>query len=284
MAQAWITSAGCIVVVGLCGLSTSIAGAASNDQVCHRPSGSTATGTHVTPEVALASPAPADPMNMGSLRGVGETDITVSASPALPKTVTPRDITLAVPKRFERSGTGLSTAYLAEPTFSRPRILAQGKLIAFTLCEDASDINAGSYVGQVIVGGPPGVQSATVAITLNAKNESFFRWGIGLAALLAFGLLFLRGFKVNFDTRKSDDTLQAAEKTPTKAAAVTVKDYLGFWAPTLIGVGGAIAAMLSVYDADVSWGADTVSSGLALGGTAISAAGLGTFLSSLKGS
>jgi hypothetical protein len=215
---------------------------------------------------------------MGALRGVGETDITVSASPALPKTVTPTDITLDVPRRFDRSGTGLSTAYLAEPTFSTPRILAQGKLVAFTLCEDASDISAGSYVGQVIVGGPPGVQPATVAVTLNAKNETLFRWGIGLAALLAFALLFLRGVKVNFDK------LEGSEKTAKNAAIATVKDYLGFWAPTLIGVGGAVAAMLGVYDADVSWGADTVSSLVALGGTAISAAGLGTFLSSLSGS
>jgi hypothetical protein len=42
--------------------------------------------------------------------------------------------------------------------------------------------------------------------------------------------------------------------------------------------------MLQVYDANPSWGADTIASLLALGGTALAAAGVGTFLSSLRGS
>jgi hypothetical protein len=217
-------------------------------------------------------------MNMGSLRGIGTTDITVSAAPALPKTVTPQDITLDVPKRFGRNGTGLSTAYLPEPTFSTPRILEQGKLVAFTLCEDVSNVSAGSYVGQIIVGGPPGVEPATVAVTLNAKDAWLFDVGLGLAIILAFALLFLRGVKVNVDKPAVGAT------PPGRAAVATLKDPLGFWAPTAIAIGAAVAAMLQVYDANASWGADTVASLLALGGTAIAAAGLGTFLSSLRGS
>jgi hypothetical protein len=43
--------------------------------------------------------------------------------------------------------------------------------------------------------------------------------------------------------------------------------------------------MVQIYENDVSWGANGFSSVIALAGTAISAAGLGTFLSSLgKGS
>jgi hypothetical protein len=220
---------------------------------------------------------------MGGLRGTGQTDITVSASPPLPAGVTPREISLQVPKRFARIQTGLSTGYLPYPTFSSPRILEGGKLIAFTLCVDASHISAGSYVGQVIVGGPPGVQPATVAITLNARDEGAFRLGIILALILAFLMLLLRGIKVNYQQPPANATMGTRLDKVGKAALATATDPLGFWAPSLIALGAAFAAMLQVYDSNVSWGADTIASLLALGGTAIAAAGVGTFLSSLKG-
>ena len=136
---------------------------------------------------------------MGGLRGTGTTDITVSASPALPPGVTPEEITLDIPKRFARSGPGLPSAYLPNPTFSLPRILEHGTLVAFTLCVNASSISAGSYVGQVIVGGPAGVQPATVAVSLNAKDEVEFLVGLFLAAVVALWLLLMRGLKVNYD-------------------------------------------------------------------------------------
>jgi hypothetical protein len=242
------------------------------------PARDTSSGHAAKHTVALQSSGPADPMNMGGLRGIATTDITVTASPALPASVHRQAITLSVPARFARSGTGLGTAYLRTPTFSLPRILEHGALIAFTLCIDASHIGAGSYVGQVIVGGPRGVQPATVTITLNAKDSTLLVVGITIAGLLAAGLLILRSMKAKYD--KQDD----GQKSVSKAFGDTLKDPLGFWAPSVIAIGGAIVAMLQVYDSNAAWGADQVSSVIALGSTAITAAGVGTFLSSLRGS
>jgi len=326
-----------IWILGFCFVtSLAMAANASAEELCPRSIGS-ASGPMATikPKVALSASGPAEAINIGGARGIGTTDITVTASPALPSSVTPEQITLDIPKRFVRTGQGLPPVYLPNPTFSMPRILEHGTLVAFTLCVDASKISAGSYIGQVIVGGHPGIQPATVAITLNAKDEVEFIVGLVLAAIAAFLLLVLRGMKVNLDKLKAteaaaeatikearakeklalvkgaraqergENDVVAAEKMVEeeekgraeaasmcvnqrkpvgKAIADTAKDPLGFWAPTLVAVGAAVVAMLQVYDANASWGADTIASLLALGGTAITAAGVGTFLSSLRGS
>jgi hypothetical protein len=271
---------GAFILVGVAMLALCGYASGADDQVCN-PSGAAAVhGQPVNPPVTLESTGPADPINMGGLRGVGTTDIAVTATPALPPSVTPDQITLEIPKRPERSGATLNTAYLPSPTFSRPRILEEGKIIAFTMCLDASHTGAGSYVGQVIIGGPEGVQPTTVAVTLNAKNHTAYLIGLILAAVAALVLLFLRGVKLGYDTLTEGSNAQRVRT----AAGNTLKDPFGFWVPTVIGIGAAVFAMAQVYDSNVSWGADTVSSLIALGGTAISAAGLGTFLSSLKGS
>ena len=119
--------------------------------------GSTAPGKPIKPTVALHSGRPANSMNTGGVRGTGMTDIAITASPALPVKITSEQITVDIPQRFARSGTGLGTAYLPEPTYSTLRILEHRTLITFTLCVDANHIEAGTYVGQVIVGGLSGV-------------------------------------------------------------------------------------------------------------------------------
>jgi hypothetical protein len=267
----------CVIAIGLAGLAVPAAAAA--EEACNKTSAEVTSGEVVSPTVALQSSGTADPINMGALKGTGITDVTVSASPALPKSVTPGQITLDVPKRFTRNGTNLNTAYLPAPTFSTPRILEHGKLIAFSLCLDADNIDAGSYIGQVIVGGPEGVQPATVTVTLNAKDQTMFRVGIVLAVLVAFALLLMRGIKVNYD--KTEGDTQGNFMNSLKA---TAKDVIGFWLPTVVAIGAAVIAMLTVYDGAPSWGADQTASLIALGGTAITAAGAGTFLSSLSNS
>src|SRR6202035_4045763 len=163
-----------------------------------------------------------------------------------------------------------------EPEFSKPRILQHGTLIAFTLCVDASHTDAGSYVGQVIVGGPKGVQPATVAVTLNAKDESKFIVGIVLAGLLALLLLFIRGVKVRMEKpgtpeQPAVDSQPAIPAQPaltlSQAALATGLDIIGFWVPTPFAVAAALVAIFQVYDANPSWGADATSSLIALGGT-----------------
>jgi hypothetical protein len=90
-------------------------------------------------------------------------------------------------------------------------------------------------------------------------------------------LLLFRAVKLGQDAAKG--------KKP-EWQTLTVKyltDPTNFWGPTLIAIGAAVGAMLQVYDGDVAWGADFLSAALALAGTALSAAGLGTFLSSIRG-
>jgi hypothetical protein len=93
--------------------------------------------------------------------------------------------------------------------------------------------------------------------------------------VLAAILLFMRSVKEHFDK-------QTAPKKLTSALWEPIADVLGFWLPTAFAVGAAVVAMLQIYDSNVAWGADPSASLLALAGTAISAAGIGTFLSSLK--
>ncbi len=141
----------------------------------------------------------------------------MTASPALPASVTPEEIRLDTPKHFAHTGQGLAPADLPNPTFSMPRILEHGTLVAFTLCVSASNINPGSYVGQVIVGGPPGSQPATVAVTLNAKDESNFILGVVLAGIIAFLLLVLRGLTVDRQKTQTEETEATATLTEARA-------------------------------------------------------------------
>jgi hypothetical protein len=256
---------------------------ASQDPACSNGTANDQEQASPVPEltnpVTFESGSPADTINLGGSRDSGSTDITVGATPALPPTVTPDQITLEVPKRFRRIGEKINSRFADPPTFSTPRILQEGTLIAFSMCVDANELDAGAYVGQIIVGGPPGVQSTNVAVTVNAKNATLFVWGSILAALAAFLLLLFRSANESFNADKSTSGrgLKAGRATLT-----TLGDLLGFWAPTVIAIGAAVVAMAQVYDGDVAWGANWISSFLALAGTAISAAGLGTFLAAIK--
>jgi hypothetical protein len=218
---------------------------------------------------------------MSNTKGIGETDIVVGASPALPPTVRSKQITLTVPKRFERSGSNMTSQYLPAPKFSSPRVLENGKLVAFTLCVNVSGAEAGSYLGQVIVGGPKGVQPATIAITVNAKNQTLFYVGVLFAAGVALLLLFFQAAK-----KKWDGLLGPEGESPKfgDVMKATLKDVWGFWVPTLIAVVAAVVAVFQVWDGTAAWGADTGASLIALGGTTLSAIGIGGFLTSIRGS
>jgi len=120
--------ASCMRFIGILGFcfvtSLAMVASASAEELCPRSIGS-ATGPTATikPKVALSASGPAEAINIGGARGIGTTDIVVTASPALPSRVTPERITLDIPKRFVRTGQGLPPVYLPNPTFSVPRIL-----------------------------------------------------------------------------------------------------------------------------------------------------------------
>jgi len=73
---------------------------------CTRESGpAPAAGTALSSPVTLTPDREAEVINFGAGRGTQERDILITASKPLPKSVTPRQIGLDVPRRFERVGT-----------------------------------------------------------------------------------------------------------------------------------------------------------------------------------
>jgi hypothetical protein len=230
----------------------------------------------------LGSTGPASPINMGDTKGWGQSDIVVGASPALRPRVRPSQITIHVPKRFERSGDNLTSEYLRRPIFTRRRILERGKLVAFTLCINMDGAQAGTYVGQLIVGGPGKIQPATIAVTINVKNRTLFLQGLAVAILLAFALLLALATKKRWDVIDSKKTPKCPPCLAT-AMGQALTDAWGFWLPTAIAIVAAGVAMYQVWDNTVAWGADTGASLIALGGTTLSAAGIGSFLTSIRG-
>jgi hypothetical protein len=224
---------------------------------------------------SLESTGPADPINVGGGEGTASTDIVLTASPALAATITPPLITIDIPQRFRRSGNKLATEYLPDPTFSSPRIIESRKVISFRLCFDTNKVAPGSYIGQVVVSAP-GIQPATVAVTLNDKNTWLFVFGGIGAVLAAFTLLWFQAAQTKWQQQA------AAEKSVRKALREPFSDLFRFWGPTVFAILAAAAAMWQVYSADPAWGADWGTSVIALVGTAIAAAGLGTLLSGFK--
>jgi hypothetical protein len=276
--RVWPIAAVVILVVATVAVliaAFSDSGEAAAVSSCPRSAGKEAYGTTLKRRVTLGFSGPANPINMADTTGIGETDIVVNASPALPPRVTSRQITITVPKRFERSGANLTSEYLPVPTFTRPRILERGKLVAFTLCVDVTNAQAGSYIGQVVVGGPKGVQPATVAITVNAKNGTLFLRGLIAAILLAFLLLLAQASKKRWDA-------MTTPRSSRKAIGGAFGDLWGFWFPAVVAIVAAVVAVYQVWDSTAAWGADTGASLIALGGTTLSATGIGGFLSSLR--
>jgi hypothetical protein len=222
-------------------------------------------------------------LNLGGNSDTGSIDITVGASPVLPESATPDQITLEVPKRFKRSGDKAETEFIDLLQFSTPRIINRGSLIGFSLCVDPDHLEAGSYVGQVIVGGPVGVEPATLAVTVNKQNGTLFWVGWAAAGLLAGVLLLLQAARTPYDEYVKKNTGgNTKPKKLWKAIKETVVDVMGFVLPALIGIALALAAMYQIYAGDPAWGADSLSSVIALVGTAITAAGLGAFISSIR--
>jgi hypothetical protein len=251
---------------------------------CNRDTATSSTGQSPEPAPAgsdvksppsLESTGPADPINVAWHTGTPSTDIVLTASPSLPANITPAQITIEVPARFRRTGTNTPTQFLPDPTFSAPRILESRKLISFRLCFKRADIHPGSYIGQVVVSAP-GIQPTTVAVSLNDKRVLWF-WGAGvLAVLIAFALLLFQGAVSVYKGQA------ASKKSVKKALKEPLKDFFGFWAPSVVAIVAAGVAMYQIYAADPAWGADKGTALIALVGSAVAAAGLGTLLAGFK--
>jgi len=216
---------------------------------------------------ALASPIKLTPdragetLNFGSTRGTRDRDILVTADKPLPASITPDQIVLDLPRRFERAGEEYETAYLDRPTFTEPVISASRREISFSLCVNADGAKAGSYVGALRIGGPEGLERAVVQVTSNVRAKYWvFSLGLLAALAIAIGLLIFRRVKDNDKTVDREFLFQS-----------------------IIPLGAATIAMIIVYANDPAWGAEPVPAFIALGGTALGAAGLKSLLDANAG-
>jgi hypothetical protein len=230
---------------------------------CTRTSSSTppVVGAPLDRAVRLTSDPASEVVNFGSGRGQQSFDVVVTVEPPLPPQVRADQIALDAPRRFQRVSDRLDSARLPPPTFTEPRITTpQGDEITFTVCLRGADVRAGRYTGQVRVGGPLGVSRGSTVVTVNVKAKiGWFVGGVAVALLAAALLLFLQEWQSDKQTRFGR----------------------GFWIQSGIGLALAFGALYAVWNANPTWGDDGLTATLALIGTAVSAAGLRSFIDTL---
>jgi hypothetical protein len=195
-----------------------------------------------------------------------EIDIVIAASRRLPKGLEPSHIELNAPRRLTRADTGLETVVLEESTFSTPQFIENRHRITFTLCLNPADIEAGSYTGEVSVGGPTRLGGATVAITANAKDGKLFHFGLLVALAAVTALVIYRAHEA-----KADKNLRE----------VTIKSF-SWWATLVVALVAAYIAAISIYTQDPAWGDDQAPSIIALAGAALAGAGVHSVIATLR--
>ena len=147
-------------------------------------------------------------------------------------------------------------------------------MLAFTICVDGEKLDPGNYSGQVSVSGPEGLDATAVTITANAKDRSAFVWGLVLAVIAALALLFYKAVNERKDAAPDSSWGTAWNQTLRSPE---------FLIQTFIALVGAVLAMLAIYSQDPGWGADPIPSLIALGGTALAAAGLQSVIATARG-
>src|SRR5689334_8119344 len=210
---------------------------------CPRQSAPTApqAGQPVRTPVELSILEAPEPINLGS---EDFEEVVVKADPPLEEAIGPEQISLFSPKSPRRTGSSLETAHLDKPTFSEPEIFSEGERIAFTVCVPDKSVDAGSYTGQVLIGGPKGVKGTAATITVNEKNKTLFLIGVIVGLLLAAALSYLRALKAN------RDKLAADVAKPWRAAWSKTWNDPWLVVITLAALGAAYFGMQKIYAKD----------------------------------
>ncbi|HEX8068128.1 MAG TPA: hypothetical protein VF520_16550 [Thermoleophilaceae bacterium] len=235
-------------------------------------------------KVAKPKPITLDPVtqtqvvNFGTDRSEKSVDVVLTASTAVPRRIKGEHFELDVPQRFRRVDDKLETTVLPRPTFSEPRIFGKRRRIALTICLDGEDVKPGAYTGNVVLTGPAQVGDATVTLTVNAKNGGLFALGLVLAVLTALALLFYKAMKAKRDAAPADGPIGWG------TALWRVVGDFAFWAETIVSIGAAVVAVYVVWSQDPAWGDDEFPSIVALGATALAAAGVQNLIATVRGS
>jgi hypothetical protein len=194
--------------------------------------------------------------------------ITVTANKPLPQSLASDQINFE--GVLNRTGNTLETAEFPDPTFSPAYISVNRRSISFAVCLNPAGIAAGKYVGSITVSGPEGLGSATIGLTVNAKDKQLFTVGGLIAILAAFALLVLKDAA---PVKNSDNYWQDAFLVPLTNPL--------WWAATVVALGSAFTALETIYSNDPAWGASGFASLASLVGTATAAVGGHTILTAL---
>jgi hypothetical protein len=270
---------------------------ATNDQPeCTRQPGQGVAGPPLKKPVKLVPDAAAQAVNFGGSRGTKSTDVVLSATPALPPSVTADQLRLDILHRFTRASQTLPTESAAPPSFSQPKISPGRDRVSFTVCLNGAGLEPGSYAGALIVEGPKGVAPTTISVTENAKNATLARWLAVGVLVAAFLFLLLRGAAARQMKHEEDMLAEAANKGDAAEVRqvhnnprqhnvawyfIGVMQDLNWWMTTLVALGVAAGSIIAIYSANAAWGADTLTSVAALVSPVFTAVGVQSVVTSL---
>ena len=266
---------------------------------CTRQSGQGSPGAALETPVKLEPDLPGQVVNFGGTRGTQFVDVVLTATPALPASLTPDQIRIDVLRRFLRTSNNLRTTAAPLPTFTEPEIAPTRDRVTFTVCLSGSGLPAGSYVGNVTVDGPKGFGPASISITENAANATLALAGGAGSLIAAFAFLLLRGAasrQAAAQTAHAQSVAAAAEannqqqldqlhQQPPKPRLSQyfgeVVSDLNWWITTIVALGLATGTIIGLYFANPAWGASTWGSIAALVGPVFSAVGVQSVITSL---
>jgi hypothetical protein len=219
--------------------------------------------TAVDPPIELEVANQSDQvLNFGDGRGAKSDLVVLKATDPLPKTVKEDQFQLQVLQPMKRIGSdGLESTRLTDLTYSEPKFFDNRQRIKFSICANAEGGKSGTYTGQVLLSGPPGVASVTITQTAQLKSKQT------LFLLFLLVALFLAGALLWWKT-----SLDLEDKKPKTRKVARIAIVAG----SLISMG---AAMYAVYNSNPAWGADLYASFAAVVGTGLAAAGLGSTVS-----
>lgn len=225
-------------------------------------------------------------VNLGSDREEEIVTLRVNVPSGLKKTKVTKRMELVAEPFVRGNETGESVSF-SDVTFSTLDVSGNGKRITFRMCIDPpNDLQAGKYVSTVMLDGPPGVESATMTVTVNGKNGGIFVWCAIAAAILSFLILLYKGAgerrtaaiaeaKKKSNPKERQEKLEEAERWRGHLGRCITD--LGWLVPTLAAIVAAFALLWAAYDSNPAWGeGGPVTSALALIGTGLAAIGAKT--------
>ncbi|WP_270046090.1 hypothetical protein [Solirubrobacter ginsenosidimutans] len=228
-------------------------------------------------------------INFGTDREAKSVVFAITATP--PLTATEVKSLSLVAEDITRVGQDTDSVTFPEPAFGVLRLSGNGKRLTFRVClKPPADLPAGRYTGAISVEGLAKVESASVAITANAKNGKLFTWG----ALLALALTVLTLLYKDVTPRISALQLQDPDKDKPKGRlerkfkhawfafwdTVTEPSWIG---PTVFALATAYGTLYALWAKNPSWGESGFAAVSALIGAALGAIGAKTIFAPNSG-